>query len=76
MGKITKKKIKVFFSHRDKYKKSVYELKKCIEKISNNTISCFVAHSDIEPARNFIEVIKEEIKNSDVMLLFMTNDFL
>lgn len=65
-------KVKIFISYSSKDKKTVGLLKK---NLDGWNFDCFLAHEDIEPLREWIEVIKEHLRNCDVFILFITNNF-
>ena len=64
--------IRLFISHRDKYKNEAQDLANKLEKYG---ISAFVAHDTIEPMTTWQEEIMKGLQTMEVMLAFITNDF-
>ena len=64
--------IRLFISHRDKYKSQANEL---AEMLSNYGISSFVAHDSIEPMEQWQQTILKGLETMELMLTFVTDDF-
>ena len=64
--------IRLFISHRDKYKKQAKIVANELEKYG---ISAFVAHDTIQPMRTWQEEIMKGLRTMEVMLAFITDDF-
>jgi TIR domain len=64
--------IRLFISHRDKYKSQANEL---AELLSNYGISSFVAHDSIEPMEQWQQTILKGLETMELMLTFVTDDF-
>lgn len=64
--------IRLFISHRDKYKSQANEL---AEMLSNYGISSFVAHDSIEPTEQWMQTILKGLETMELMLAFVTDDF-
>ena len=64
--------IRLFISHRDKYKK---EAKNLAKKLEDYGISAFVAHDTIEPMKTWQEEIMKGLETMEIMLAFITDDF-
>ncbi|HDL6870712.1 TPA: toll/interleukin-1 receptor domain-containing protein [Yersinia enterocolitica] len=64
--------IRVFISHRDKYKREAQELANSLEEYG---FSCFVAHETIEPLKEWRNEIVNGLKTMEVMLVLLTDDF-
>ena len=64
--------IRLFLSHRDKYKLQANEL---ANLLSNYGISCFVAHDSIEPMESWQPTILKGLETMEIMLTFVTDDF-
>lgn len=64
--------IRLFISHRDKYKSQANEL---AEMLSNYGVSCFVAHDSIEPMDQWQQTILKGLETMELMLTFVTDDF-
>lgn len=65
-------KIRIFISHRDKYKTYANEL---AEHLKNYAISAFVAHDSIEPMSTWQNEIIKGLETMEIMLAFVTDDF-
>lgn len=64
--------IRLFISHRDRYKKEAQNLANILEKYG---ISAFVAHDTIEPMTTWQEEIMKGLQTMEIMLAFITDDF-
>ena len=64
--------LKLFISHRSEHKELVSELS---ESLLPYGISCFVAHKDIEPTKEWRNEIEKALRSMDVFLAFLTDDF-
>lgn len=64
--------IRIFISHTSSHKQQVGELAAEPNKFA---FSCFVAHDEIEPSREWQEVIELALRTSDVLLAYVTPDF-
>ncbi|CNK28698.1 toll/interleukin-1 receptor domain-containing protein [Yersinia aldovae] len=64
--------IRVFISHRDKYKREAQEL---ANSLGEYGFSCFVAHETIEPLKEWRNEIVNGLKTMEVMLVLLTDDF-
>lgn len=64
--------IRLFISHRDKYKSQANNL---AELLSNYGISSFVAHDSIEPMEQWQQTILKGLETMEIMLTFVTDDF-
>jgi len=63
---------RMFISHSSKIKIKANELSKALE---NYAISCFVAHDDIEPTKEWQDVIEDALFTCDGMVAFLNKDF-
>lgn len=63
---------RLFVSHLAKYKAEAAEYQ---EKLLRNGVSCFVAHNDIEPTREWLDEIESALATADAMLALMREDF-
>lgn len=63
----------LFISHVAGHKRTVTKLAKRLEE--RYGISCFVAHEDIEPAKEWRKKIIETLETSDALLAYITDDF-
>ena len=63
---------RVFLSHKDEYKSQATNLKERLEKYG---ISCFVAHKDIQPTKEWMQEIENALVSMDVLVALMTEDF-
>ncbi len=64
--------IRLFISHRDKWKAEANELAQALEAYG---ISCFVAHDSIEPMSIWQAEIIKGLETMEVVLAFVTDDF-
>jgi hypothetical protein len=65
-------KIKIFLSHKAEYKKETADLKEHLERWG---FSCFVAHEDIQPTKEWQNEIENALFSMDVLLALMTENF-
>lgn len=63
----------MFISHRDAHKVEARELSEALEDYG---ISCFVAHDTIKPMSEWRTEIMKGLQTMEVMLLFLTDDFI
>jgi hypothetical protein len=66
------KKIKMFLSHKAEYKKQTADLKLLMERFG---FTCFVAHEDIQPTKEWQDEIENALFSMDVLVALMTEDF-
>jgi len=64
--------IRLFISHRDKYKREASQVAELLEE---HGISCFVAHDSIEPLSKWRDEIWNGLFTMEVFLAFLTDDF-
>jgi hypothetical protein len=64
--------IRVFVSHRDKYKVKARDLADALEPFG---FSCFVAHDTITPMAEWRLEIMKGLQTMDILLIFLTDDF-
>ena len=64
--------MRLFISHRDKYKRQAREL---ADELEGYGISSFVAHESIEPARPWQAEIMHGLETMQAVLAFVTDDF-
>lgn len=64
--------IRLFISHRDKYKREAREL---AEELEGYGIWSFVAHDSIEPMKQWQTEIMHGLQTMEAMLAFVTDDF-
>jgi len=64
--------IRIFVSHTSSHRQKVSELAAELNKFA---FSCFVAHDEIEPSREWQEVIELALRSCDVLLAYVTPDF-
>ena len=64
--------IKVFISHNHKDYEFAKEIKSFLE---NWGFDVFLAHKDIKPSKEWVEVIHQEIKNCDIFIPILTEHF-
>ena len=64
--------VRLFISHRDKYKKEARELADALEAYG---ISSFVAHDAIGPMTEWQAEIMKGLETMEIMLTFITDDF-
>ena len=65
-------KIRVFLSHKSEYKNETARLK---NELSKHDISCFVAHEDVEPTREWQTEIENALFSMDILVALMTEGF-
>ncbi len=65
-------KLRVFISHRDRYKKDAMALGKKLEVLG---ISSFVAHETITPTTKWKDEIHKGLETMDACIAFLTSDF-
>ena len=63
--------IKLFITHRDVYKKNVSRLS---HELKKHGVSCFVAHDNIEPMREWQKEIETGLFTMDALLVYLTDD--
>ena len=63
---------RIFFSHKSKVKKEATDLK---EQLRLFGISCFVAHKDIRPTKEFQNEMENALDSMDGLVALMTADF-
>ena len=63
---------RVFLSHKAEYKKETAKLKYFL---LNYGITCFVAHDDIEPTKEWQDEIEKALFSMDAMVALLTDDF-
>jgi hypothetical protein len=63
---------RVFLSHKAEVKKKTAELK---DSLAVFGVSCFVAHEDIHPTKEWQEEIDNALASMDAFVALMTNDF-
>jgi len=64
--------LRVFLSHKAEYKSQATDLKSQLEKYG---ISSFVAHTDIQPTKEWVQEIEYALLSMDVLVALMTEDF-
>ncbi len=64
--------VRAFLSHKAKHKVKSSELKGELEKYG---VSCFMAHTDIEPTKEWIQEIENALFSMDLLIALMTEDF-
>ena len=64
--------IRAFLSHKAKHKIGAGKLKDELEKYG---ISCFVAHNDIKPTKEWVQEIENALFSMEVLITLMTEDF-
>ena len=64
--------IRLFLSHTSAHKQQVGEL---AEELNRYAFSCFVAHDEIEPSRQWQDVIELALRSCDVLVAYVTPDF-
>src|SRR5207244_12585474 len=64
--------IRVFISHTSEHRAEVGQL---ATDLAEYGLSCFVAHLDIEPTREWQATIHDALATTDVMLAYLTPDF-
>jgi hypothetical protein len=63
---------RIFISHRVEEKREATELKKTLEKIG---FSAFVAHEDIEPTKEWLNVIENALLTMDAFVALLTKGY-
>lgn len=63
---------RLFFSHKSGHKANVAKIK---EELSILGVSCFVAHEDIEPTKEWQNEIERALNSMDIMAALLTQDF-
>lgn len=64
--------LRAFLSHKAEHKTEAGELKVKLEKYG---VSCFVAHADIEPTKEWMQEIENALFSMDVLIALMSEDF-
>jgi hypothetical protein len=64
--------VRAFLSHKAGHKAKASKLKEELEKYG---ISCFVAHKDIKPTKEWGQEIENAIFSMDILIALMTEDF-
>lgn len=64
--------LRVFLSHKSEYKVETSNLKEVFKKYG---VSCFVAHEDIEPSREWQMEIEKALFSAHVLVALMTDQF-
>lgn len=64
--------LRLFMSHKAQFKKEASGLK---EELQNFGVSCFVAHEDIEPTKEWQDEIERALFSMDVLLALLTKGF-
>ena len=64
--------LRLFISHKDTFKTEAATLKDYLESYG---ISCFVAHDNIEPMKEWQDEIENALFTMDALLIMLTNDF-
>jgi len=64
--------VRAFLSHKAEYKTKSGKLKEELEKYG---VSCFVAHTDIEPTKEWVQEIENALFSMDILIALMTEDF-
>jgi len=65
-------KVRVFLSHRDKFKKEASELKDALTRCG---VASFVAHEDIHPTEEWLLEIERALFSMDALVALLTDDF-
>ena len=65
-------KLRIFLSHKSEFKDETAKLK---EELSLWGISCFVAHEDVEPTREWQTEIEDALFSMDILVALMTKGF-
>lgn len=63
---------RIFISHKAEEKITASNIKNTLEQYG---ISCFVAHEDIKPTREWINIIESALTTMDMLVALMTKDF-
>lgn len=64
--------LRLFASHKVEYKQEISQLKSGLQYFG---VSCFVAHEDIEPTREWQDEIRRALFSMDAQLVLMTEGF-
>ena len=64
--------VRAFVTHKAKYKRKAGELKDELERYG---VSCFVAHKDIEPTKEWIQEIEHALFSMDLLIALMSGAF-
>ncbi len=64
--------VRAFLSHKAEYKTEAEKLK---DGLGQYGVSCFVAHKDIQPTREWVQEIENALFSMDVLIALMTKDF-
>jgi len=64
--------VRAFLTHKAEYKSKAGELKDELERYG---VSCFVAHKDIEPTKEWIQEIEHALFSMDLLVALMSEDF-
>lgn len=64
--------LRVFISHRSSVKAETYRLK---QRLSELGVTCFVAHEDIEPTKEWETTILQALASMDAFLAIVTQDY-
>jgi len=64
--------VRAFLSHKAEYKAKAGKLKEELEKYG---VSCFVAHKDIRPTKEWVQEIENALLSMDILIALMTEDF-
>lgn len=64
--------IRAFLSHKVTHKTEAGDLKETLEKYG---ISCFVAHKDIKPTKEWVQEIENALFSMEILISLMTEDF-
>jgi hypothetical protein len=64
--------IRVFLSHTSAHREAVGEIARILDRFA---YSCFVAHDQIEPTREWQDAIELALRTCDVMVAYITADF-
>ena len=68
----TQRYVRAFLSHKAGCKAKASKLKKELEKYG---VSCFVAHKDIRPTKEWVQEIENALSSMNVLIALMTEDF-
>lgn len=63
---------RVFLSHKARYKESASELR---DRLRYYGVTCFVAHEDIEPAKEWVQEIEKALFSMEVMIALLTPEY-
>jgi len=64
--------VHAFFSHKARHKTEAGKLKDELEKYG---VSCFMAHKDIKPTKEWVQEIENALFSMDILIALMTEDF-